>query len=112
MFVCDHHLYCPHCGDKLPYTHRNTEHNMDIDKTSLLVALCFMMTPQSPSIAQNPKQEEFKMEPRISAVTLGVSDLDRSYRFYKEGLGLPTKMTSDGGIVIFAIGDRFAMYLH
>jgi len=29
------------------------------------------------------------MEPRISFVTLGVSDLERSTRFYEAGLGLP-----------------------
>lgn len=29
------------------------------------------------------------MEPRISFVTLGVSDLERATRFYAEGLGLP-----------------------
>ena len=29
------------------------------------------------------------MEPRLSFVTLGVADLERSTRFYAEGLGLP-----------------------
>lgn len=41
------------------------------------------------------------MEPRISLVTLGVQDLDRSYRFYKEGLGFPTTRTPTDGIVFF-----------
>jgi catechol 2,3-dioxygenase-like lactoylglutathione lyase family enzyme len=51
------------------------------------------------------------MEPRISAVTLGVSDLDASYRFYKEGLGFHTKMTPDGGIILFATsGTRLMLY--
>lgn len=51
------------------------------------------------------------MEPRISVVTLGVFDLGRSYRFYKEGLGLPTKMQPDGGIVVFATtGTRLSLY--
>ncbi|MBN2476136.1 MAG: VOC family protein [Pirellulales bacterium] len=51
------------------------------------------------------------MEPRISVVTLGVADLDRSYRFYKDGLGLPTKMKPDGGIVVFATtGTRLSLY--
>jgi uncharacterized protein len=51
------------------------------------------------------------MEPRISVVTLGVSDLNRSFRFYKEGLGFPTKMTPDGGIVLFAtFGTRMFLY--
>ena len=31
------------------------------------------------------------MEPRISVITLGVSDLDRSLRFYRDGLGLPVR---------------------
>ena len=29
------------------------------------------------------------MDPRISLVTLGVSDLERSIAFYRDGLGLP-----------------------
>jgi len=39
------------------------------------------------------------MEPRISLITLGVTDLARSYRFYKEGLGLPTTRKPENGIV-------------
>jgi catechol 2,3-dioxygenase-like lactoylglutathione lyase family enzyme len=51
------------------------------------------------------------MEPRISIITLGVSDLQRSFRFYKDGLGFPTTMTPDGGIVLFATsGTRLFLY--
>ena len=35
------------------------------------------------------------MEPRISIITLGVSDLERAYNFYHEGLGLPTTRTPE-----------------
>ncbi len=35
------------------------------------------------------------MEPRISIITLGVSDLARSVRFYQDGLGLPLRERSD-----------------
>jgi catechol 2,3-dioxygenase-like lactoylglutathione lyase family enzyme len=31
------------------------------------------------------------MEPRISLITLGVDDLQRALRFYRDGLGLPTE---------------------
>jgi catechol 2,3-dioxygenase-like lactoylglutathione lyase family enzyme len=31
------------------------------------------------------------MRPRISVLTLGVADLERSLIFYRDGLGLPTK---------------------
>lgn len=31
------------------------------------------------------------MKPRISVITLGVDDLERSLKFYRDGLGLPTK---------------------
>ena len=31
------------------------------------------------------------MTPRLSVLTLGVADLERSLAFYREGLGLPTK---------------------
>ncbi|MGH7575892.1 MAG: VOC family protein [Longimicrobiales bacterium] len=31
------------------------------------------------------------MRPRITVITIGVDDLDRSLRFYRDGLGLPTQ---------------------
>ena len=31
------------------------------------------------------------MQPRVSFITLGVDDLERALRFYRDGLGLPTK---------------------
>ena len=56
-------------------------------------------------------EKTMTMEPRISVVTLGVSDLQRSFHFYKDGLGFPTKMTPDGGIVLFATsGTRLFLY--
>ena len=30
------------------------------------------------------------MDPRVTVLTLGVDDLDRALRFYRDGLGLPT----------------------
>lgn len=41
------------------------------------------------------------MEPRISLITLGVTDLERSYRFYKDGLGMPTTRSPDSSIIFF-----------
>src|SRR5690606_2668713 len=31
------------------------------------------------------------MKPRLSVITLGVDDLERSLKFYRDGLGLPTE---------------------
>ena len=31
------------------------------------------------------------MKPRISVLTLGVTDLEQSLAFYRDGLGLPTQ---------------------
>jgi predicted lactoylglutathione lyase len=51
------------------------------------------------------------MEPRISLITLGVQDLEQSYQFYKEGLGLPTTRTPSDGIVFFQTsGATLAIY--
>jgi catechol 2,3-dioxygenase-like lactoylglutathione lyase family enzyme len=51
------------------------------------------------------------MEPRISLITLGVQDLDRSLRFYRDGLGLPTTWGTDKGIVFFQTnGVCLALY--
>ncbi|WPU63927.1 VOC family protein [Peredibacter starrii] len=40
------------------------------------------------------------MEPRISLITLGVSDLARSKKFY-EALGFPTTWSEEKGVVFF-----------
>jgi uncharacterized protein len=44
------------------------------------------------------------MEPRISLVTLGVSNLERSLRFYRDGLGFPTTCGVDKGVIFFQTG--------
>lgn len=51
------------------------------------------------------------MEPRVSIITLGVADLERSYRFYKEGLELPTTGSPESGIIFFQTrGVTLALY--
>lgn len=51
------------------------------------------------------------MEPRVSLITLGVSDLERSLRFYRDGLGLPTTWTPDKGVIFFqTTGVTLALY--
>jgi hypothetical protein len=51
------------------------------------------------------------MQPRITIITLGVSDLARSLRFYRDGLGLPTTWEAARGIVFFqTLGTALALY--
>ena len=51
------------------------------------------------------------MDPRISIITLGVTDLDRSLRFYRDGLGFPTTRKADAGIIFFQTsGVCLALY--
>jgi catechol 2,3-dioxygenase-like lactoylglutathione lyase family enzyme len=51
------------------------------------------------------------MQPQISIITLGVKDLERSYRFYKDGLGFPTTRTPAGGIIFFQMqGTCLALF--
>ena len=52
------------------------------------------------------------MKPKISIITLGVSDLEKALRFYRDGLGLPTqKYKKDEGIVFFKMeGSWLALY--
>jgi len=51
------------------------------------------------------------MEPRISIITLGVTDFARSLRFYRDGLGWPTGATEASEIAFFnTTGTRFAIY--
>jgi catechol 2,3-dioxygenase-like lactoylglutathione lyase family enzyme len=42
------------------------------------------------------------VKPRISLITLGVSDLDRSRSFYAQGLGLPLRPESNETVAFFA----------
>ena len=51
------------------------------------------------------------MEPRISLITLGVKDLERSLRFYRDGLGFPTTWNVEKGVIFFkTAGTRLALY--
>ena len=51
------------------------------------------------------------MEPRISIITLGVTDLQRSITFYRTGLGLPTNYQDGEGIAFFHLtGTWLALY--
>ena len=52
------------------------------------------------------------MKPRISLVTLGVADLARSLRFYRDGLGFPThNYKADEGIAMFKMeGSWLGLY--
>ena len=51
------------------------------------------------------------MEPRISLITLGVSDLARSLKFYRDGLGFPTTWGAERGVIFFKNGGTtLALY--
>ena len=51
------------------------------------------------------------MEPRISFITLGVRDFQRSVKFYRDGLGFPLSSASKGDIAIFKMsGIVLALY--
>jgi catechol 2,3-dioxygenase-like lactoylglutathione lyase family enzyme len=50
------------------------------------------------------------MDSRISMITLGVSDLDKSIEFYEKGLGFP-RMESEPGIAFFTLrGTWLGLY--
>jgi len=57
------------------------------------------------------------MKPRITVMTIGVDDLEKSLRFYRDGLGLKTEGIigtefEDGAVVFFDLpgGMKFALY--
>ncbi len=57
------------------------------------------------------------MKPRISAITLGVADLNRSLAFYRDGLGLPTEGITgaemqDGAVVFFHLDQNLVLALY
>lgn len=52
------------------------------------------------------------MKPRISMITLGVKDLEKSIAFYEKGLGFP-KMDSPPSVAFFTLnGSWLALYDH
>ncbi|MGH7527684.1 MAG: VOC family protein [Gemmatimonadales bacterium] len=56
------------------------------------------------------------MKPRISIITLGVSDLERALAFYRDGMGLPTKGIvgrefEHGAVVFFNLNDDLLLAL-
>ena len=51
------------------------------------------------------------MDARISLITLGVADLARSLRFYRDGLGWPFSSASGGDVAFFRTsGVVLALY--
>ncbi|MGB7480556.1 MAG: VOC family protein [Burkholderiaceae bacterium] len=46
------------------------------------------------------------MEPRISLITLGVADLERATRFYRDGLGLP-QLPTPPSVTFFEMGKTW-----
>ncbi len=51
------------------------------------------------------------MEARISIITLGVKDLEKSFEFYTQGLGFPTSRKPEQNIVFYQTsGTTFALY--
>ena len=47
------------------------------------------------------------MEPRVSFLTLGVSDLERAVAFYRDGLGWPKSEVGGEEVAFFKVcGDR------
>jgi uncharacterized protein len=51
------------------------------------------------------------VETRISTITLGVADLARSIRFYRDGLGFPAKVEAEASIAFFMNGgSRLVLY--
>lgn len=57
------------------------------------------------------------MKPRISFITLGVADLNRSLAFYRDGIGLPTEGIEgtefeDGAVVFFHMNQNLILALY
>ncbi|MEX0809395.1 MAG: VOC family protein [Dongiaceae bacterium] len=57
------------------------------------------------------------MKPRITVLTLGVDDLERSLAFYRDGMGLATEGIigqefEDGAVVFIALNDNLKLALY
>ncbi|OPY52502.1 MAG: Glyoxalase-like domain protein [Methanosaeta sp. PtaU1.Bin112] len=52
------------------------------------------------------------MQPRLNIITLGVKDIERAVRFYRDGLGWPLSSISGGDFAIFKISTGTALALY
>lgn len=57
------------------------------------------------------------MRPRIKVITLGISDLENSLAFYRDGMGLPTQGIvgtefEDGAVAFFTMNDDLILALY
>ncbi|WP_367388133.1 VOC family protein [Lewinella sp. LCG006] len=54
------------------------------------------------------------MKPKISFITIAVTDLEKSIDFYKNGFGFPTKGIQDGSEehCLFDLNDNFSLVLY
>ena len=57
------------------------------------------------------------MKPRVKVITLGVSDLQKSLVFYRDGMGLPTEGIigeefEDGAVAFFDLNDDLMLALY
>ncbi len=56
------------------------------------------------SLGRGLSSEKTSLEPRVSFITLGVRDLERATRFYKDVLGLPQLPSPPGVVSFFEMG--------
>lgn len=62
------------------------------------------------------KKEKEIMKPRITVITLGVENLEKSLKFYRDGLGFPTKGITGkefeyGAVAFFDLQNGFKLAL-
>src|SRR3954468_1196082 len=75
--------------------------------------IVWMLGGRRSLVRRTGRDDGDSMEPRVSLITLGVRDLDRSLRFYRDGLGLPTSWGVEKGVVFFRTsGTVLALYPH
>lgn len=55
------------------------------------IIVCLTMMIAFSSSGQQKSKTDLPMKPRFTVLTLGVDDLEKSFKFYTEGLGFPTK---------------------
>src|SRR5262245_32055799 len=77
-----------------------------VQKASTTQSGSFMRPPVKQGNVIRQAARSGWMEPRITLITLGVSDLERSIRFYRDGLKLPMR---DGtqGVAFFETGGTW-----